>query len=249
MTALLLVDIGNTRIKSAWCTDGRLSGWPSLPTRGDAVFAGWPAGHLDAGPQRVLVSNVAGPGIAGQLAEFVHARWNIEAEFVRPVRERCGLRTRYREPARLGVDRWLAALAAWHERAGAVCVIDIGTALTADIVTADGEHLGGLIAPGPELMRTSLTQGTAELECEAIATVAGFADNTTDAISLGCTLAVAGLLRQVRERLATQDGCADAAWYLTGGGAAPLLPLIDWPCEQVPDLVLRGLAVHAGDDA
>jgi len=249
MTTLLLVDIGNTRIKSAWCVDGRLRDWPSLATRADAVFAGWPTEHLDVGPQRVLVSNVAGAGIAGQLAEFVHARWNLEAEFVRPVRERCGLRTRYREPARLGIDRWLAALAAWRERQGAVCVIDIGTALTADIVTADGEHLGGLIAPGLELMRTSLTQGTAELDCEAIAPVPGFADNTADAISLGCTLAVAGLLRQVRERLAMQVNCADAAWYLTGGGAPLLLPLIDWPCAQVPDLVLRGLAEYAGEDA
>ncbi|MEQ8661019.1 MAG: type III pantothenate kinase, partial [Gammaproteobacteria bacterium] len=220
MTALLLVDIGNTRVKSAWCVNGQLAGWPSFPTHGDNVFAAWPGETAHQAPGRVLVSNVAGGGVAGQLAEFVHARWGIEAEFVRPVRACGGMRTRYREPDRLGVDRWLAALAAWRDQRGAVCVIDVGTALTVDIVTADGEHLGGLIAPGPDLMRESLTSGTADLVCAALGEVSGFADNTADAISLGCTLATGGLLAAVRTRLADVPGCAQAAWYLTGGGAA-----------------------------
>ncbi|MEQ8234900.1 MAG: type III pantothenate kinase [Gammaproteobacteria bacterium] len=246
---MLLVDIGNTRVKSAWYEYGALAAWPSIATRGEAVFAAWPVEHLPAAPARVLVSNVAGSGVAGHLAEFVHAQWGIEAEFVRPQRSRCGMHTRYREPLRLGVDRWLAALAAWHDEDGAVCVIDVGTALTADIVTADGKHLGGLIAPGPELMRESLTRGTADLACDALADVAGFADNTADAISLGCTLATGGLLAAVHTRLRDVPGCAEAAWYLTGGGAAYLLPYIDWPCAQVPDLVLRGLALIAEEDA
>src|SRR3546814_17254315 len=59
-----------------------------------------------------------------------------------------GLRNAYREPERLGVDRWLAMIAAWHTHRGAACIANAGTALTVDVIDAQGQHLGGIIAAG-----------------------------------------------------------------------------------------------------
>lgn len=243
---MLLVDIGNTRIKAGVLTARGIESLPALDRHAEQPFAAWTNAGQD--PARVVVSNVAGTGIAGTLAQYVYERWHLEAEFVSPVRSRCGMTTRYSEPERLGVDRWLAALAAWHDAGNTVCVLDMGTALTVDVVTADGEHLGGLIAPGVDLMRQSLTRGTAQLSSNHADDVSGFAINTNDAIALGCRAALRGLVEQVRLRIEATAETRGACWYLTGGGAPLLAECIGWPAETVPDLVLRGLALIAEDD-
>lgn len=243
---MLLVDIGNTRIKCALWRESKLASWPHLETHTESPFAGWPQALVEtAEPRRVLLSNVAGSALANTFCEFADTHWGASVEIVRPQRHCAGLTTDYDEPARLGVDRWLAALAAWYRSKCAVCVVDIGTALTVDIVTADGHHIGGLIAPGLEMMRASLAQGTAQLASERIDIIERFATNTADAISLGCTSAVRGLLHDVRTRLLARTGTDSIDWYITGGGAPALARLMPWPHHHDPELVLRGLLVVA----
>jgi type III pantothenate kinase len=217
---------------------------PAAGTRDHAPFAPW-AQTITSRPRRVLVSNVAGPDMAMHLLRYARERWQLEAEFAVPCRSRAGMTTCYQKPEKLGVDRWLAALAAYHEARAAVCVIDVGTALTVDVVTADGVHLGGLIAPGPDLLRSSLTRGTAQLESDGLSLVEGFADNTRDAISLGCTDAIGGLFQRVATRLEHHQPREDFHWYLTGGAAPLVEALLPVPAVHLPDLVLRGLAVLA----
>jgi len=242
---MLLMDIGNTRIKCARWHDGQLASWPALDSHAETPFAALPSALLDDVPERVLVANVAGARLAQAVEELAVAHWGLHAEFLKPRRECAGVVTKYQDPERLGVDRWLVALAAWQRSQRAVCVVDIGTALTVDIVDATGRHLGGLIAPGLELMRRSLTHGTAHLTSQSIDDVDDFANNTADAISLGCSSAMRGLLAEVRARLAARAGCADAIWYLTGGGAQALMPMMSWPHHADPELVLRGIVVAA----
>ena len=243
---MLLVDIGNTRIKSALWRESKLASWPHLETHAERPFAGWPQALVEtAEPQRVLLSNVAGSELAETFCEFADAEWGVKVEIARPQRHYAGLTTDYDEPARLGVDRWLAALAAWHRSKCAVCVVDMGTALTVDTVTADGHHIGGLIAPGLEMMRASLAHGTAQLASARIDVIESFATNTADAISLGCTSAVRGLLSDVRTDLAHRLGTDSIDWYITGGGAPALARLMPWPHHPDPELVLRGLLVVA----
>jgi type III pantothenate kinase len=245
---LLLIDIGNTRIKAAAGEGTSLTPWPSVETACADSWHDWTARAADTWhPARILVSNVAGAEVGRQLARFLDEAWGVQAEFVQPARSCSGMNTRYREPAQLGVDRWLAALAAWRADRGAVVVVDAGTALTVDVVTATGIHLGGLIAPGLDLLRTSLTRGTARLSSAGIEEVDGFADNTQDAISLGCWSALTGLLRETRARVACTSACADATWYVTGGAAPAIERMLDWPVRMQPDLVLRGLAIVAGE--
>lgn len=248
----LLVDIGNTRVKAVCAGDEARTELPAMAT---ADAAQWRTGEAEAWtavldarpePERVLVSNVAGASVAGAFAQWVWERWHLEAEFATVRRACAGMHTLYEEPGQLGIDRWLAALAAWDRVRGPVCVLDAGTALTVDIVDAGGDHLGGLIAPGLDLMRRSLTQGTAQLRVDALPDVERFATNTADAIALGCRESQRGLLAAVGARLAAAYPDARFAWFLTGGGAADVREFVPVDCTHVPALVLDGLHVLAG---
>ena len=244
----LLVDIGNSRVKWAVLDGGRLGEQQA------ASYARWTQQDW----QRELF---AAPGIHGVLAASVSSAPSAAldaaarlatghpAAFVSTSREAGGVRNAYREPQLLGVDRWLAVIAGHAATGGACCVADVGTAATFDAVTASGEHLGGFIIPGPDLMVHSLHGGTADLASHTAASGASagapLADNTRDAIERGCRLAVAAMIDRgvadVESRLGTH-----AVLLVTGGAAPAVTPLLRSPATLVPDLVLRGLTVLAG---
>jgi len=241
----LLIDIGNSRIKGGTETRGVIGlltpcEWRKRPPS-EAFTKIFSALQR---PSQVLVSNVAGNAIATALNQWCQERWNMVPEFA-TVRASCaGMRTLYERPAQLGIDRWLAALAGFVYARGAVCVVDAGTALTVDVVTANGEHHGGLIAPGLSLMARSLTQGTAQLALDQVEAVDRFATNTAHAISLGCREAMAGILQRVAERW-DHELHESPRWLATGGEAAVIKELSPVPIDVIPDLVLRGLAIAA----
>ncbi len=241
--ASLLVDIGNTNIKSALYSDGCLSDRRSFSARIPDLTDMFETHWLSDGerPDRVLVSNVSKSSRLQTLATFSKIHFDTLIEVVTPVEFYRGMRTEYDDPERLGVDRWLASLAAWLRCSSNVCVVDVGTALTVDVVTASGRHLGGLIAPGPTLMQHSLASGAAELEREDLSEVEYFGANTKDAMSLGCLSAFGGIFNAVEQRLEGL-GLTDVVWYLTGGGADAIVSQIPTEFISVPDLVLDGLA-------
>ena len=162
------------------------------------------------------------------------------------------MRNAYPESRLLGVDRWLAAIAAYRLAGGACCVADIGTAATLDGVSDDGQHLGGFIVPGPELMMQSLWGGTSDLASHTATSGAAagalFADNTRDAIERGCRLAVAAMVDRAVLEMTRRLGSTPEL-ILTGGGASGIEALVETPARHVPDLVLRGLAVVAAESA
>ena len=240
---MLLIDIGNSRVKAGVLEGGRIH--LQKPCEWRNAEAGGPWQALLGGlirPTRLLVSNVAGNAIADTLTAWAQERWQLVPEFVTVQREFAGMTTRYDRPAQLGSDRWLAALAGFHLAQGAVCVIDSGTALTVDIVNAAGDHLGGLIAPGLGLMARSLTQGTAQLSLDVVHRVDHIATNTAAAISLGCREAVAGLIVRVAERV-RRELEQEPLWVVTGGEAEMIRELSPVALRVVPDLVLQGIAI------
>lgn len=244
----LLIDIGNSRLKAGLQQAGKIELLPARFWRDeepDALFDGVLGGLA---PQPVLASNVAGEEIGSALARWVRARWKQDVRFARVMPAFAGMRTRYEQPNRLGVDRWLAALAGFQLARGAACVIDSGTAFTADVVNAQGEHLGGLIAPGLSLMARSLTQGTAHLNLDVVQRVDAIATNTRAAISLGCQDAIAGLVAQLARRVAREVPGA-MAWFITGGEAAQIAAFVEVPLRVEQDLVLRGLALWGEQNA
>jgi type III pantothenate kinase len=241
---MLLIDIGNSRIKAGFLNAVGIQLLPPCAWREQQLDTAW-SGLLPglARVDRVVVSNVGGATIADSLIQWLAEHWQVTPHFARVLPDFGGMRTRYEYPEKLGIDRWLAALAGFRMSKRAVCVVDAGTALTADVVNARGEHLGGLIAPGLALMARSLTQGTAQLVIDTVQPVDRIATNTASAISLGCREAVAGLLSEFSRRLSRElPGPTD--WWLTGGEAPTLLELSDLPLRHVPDLVLQGLACY-----
>ncbi len=241
----LLIDIGNSRIKGGLESTGKIRllapyDWRQL-SASEAFTRSF--GAL-ARPARVLVSNVAGNAIATALTQWTQERWALTPEFIAVQANCAGMHTCYERPAQLGIDRWLAALAGYTSVRGAVCVVDAGTALTVDVVTAGGEHRGGLIAPGLALMARSLTQGTAQLALDHVQVIDRFATNTAHAISLGCREAIAGILLRVAARW-QRELHEVPRWLATGGEAEVLRELSPVPIEVLPDLVLRGLVIAA----
>lgn len=242
----LLVDVGNTRVK--WATsDGR-----RLATSRSAAYAEWSAEDWrdtllgECRFERVLVASVARGEAVDRLRMAVRVATGREAEFVASTREAAGVRNAYRDPVQLGVDRWLAVVAAHHDPGGACCVVDVGTAATVDAVRGDGQHLGGFIVPGPDLMVGSLLHGTSDLAVRSASSEPGaaayFADNTRDAIHRGCRLALASLVDRSVADLGRLLGTLPHL-LLTGGAAGEIQPHLRSSFTLDPDLVLRGLAV------
>jgi type III pantothenate kinase len=237
---ILLIDAGNTRIKwavtqqAAWLAEGVLahSEIASLPTELGAF----------SGIRRVLGANVAGPRIATAIADALRPTAPAP-EWLQATEHCCGVHNGYARPAQLGPDRWAALIGARHAHRGPCLVVSAGTATTVDLLDERGRFQGGLILPGEELMRRSLASNTAELP---------FADgryeatprNTADAIASGCLNAQAGAVERMFRRIAASP---DALCLVSGGGAVRLLPLLSVPSRHIDNLVLKGLAVVAGD--
>ena len=243
---ILLVDIGNSRVKWARLGAGGLgqqsaasySGWTEVDWR-TALFPGDRV-------EQVLAASVAGPAAAAMLDAAARGATGRPARFVTTTRAAAGVLNGYADPGLLGVDRWLAVIGS-YARVGSACVVaDIGTAATVDVVSGNGRHQGGYIVPGHRLMVASLLGSTGDLAAHHAASGAagkhaGFADNTREAIERGCRLSLAALVD--RSLSDAEHSLGERCRLLvTGGGAAEVLPELRSAAEHVPDLVLRGLA-------
>lgn len=255
----LLFDAGNTRLKWALVRNGRLGRQQAVP-RGDlAGFVRW----LDRAPaiERVAGVNVAGAKLERALRAVLRAAGAPVPELITSSRTAAGVRNAYASPARLGADRWAAAIAAWH-LAGCqrpACAVGIGTALTIDLVDQDGHHRGGLIAPGPTLMLESLLGRTADIAPRATLDarrsarrpagsrplVPPLAGATRDAIEEGCLGAAAGFIDRTIDQLARRLDMPPVV-FVTGGASAPVARRIRNACTRCDELVLRGVALIAG---
>ncbi|KWS16513.1 type III pantothenate kinase [Pseudomonas syringae pv. syringae] len=163
-----------------------------------------------------------------------------------PARELGGVVNGYDDFERLGLDRWLAFVGAYHLVKRACLVIDLGTAVTSDFVDAGGAHLGGFICPGMPLMRNQLRTHTrriryddTEAERALVRLVPGRA--TAEAVERGCSLMLRGFaLTQVE--IARGYWSDDFAIFVTGGDAALVADVLPG-ARIVPDLVFVGLAL------
>jgi len=244
---LLLIDIGNSRIK--WGTfEGEQLEPSQAMTHSEWSIESCSNAFASVGrPQRILVSNVGGERAGEVVTRVAQDRWQLAPQFIQSTTAAAGITNAYPQPANLGVDRWLAMIAAYASYRQAVCVVSVGTAATIDGVAADGQHLGGLIIPGPDLMVDSLLKNTSDIAQRAKQGTVGaglFADNTLGAIRQGSAHAVAALVERafvaMRERLQMTPRLV-----LTGGAAASVGALIQLDHTTLNDAVLRGLTVIA----
>lgn len=233
---ILCLDAGNTRLKwgmrtaAAWLAQGVCA-----HAEVDSL-----AHTLPARPARIVACNVAGAAVAGRI-EALAAALGAPLEWFASAAADAGVTNGYDNPAQLGADRWAALVGARALHAGAALVVMAGTATTIDALDAAGRFRGGLILPGLDLMRTSLARNTAGLP-EARGSYRDMPTNTDDAIVSGSVQATLGAIERMARRLAG----AEFLCLLSGGAADLLAPHLELPLRRIDNLVLEGLARHAG---
>lgn len=190
----------------------------------------------------IWVSSVAAPATEQQLAELLVNRWGISPWFARTEARTGSLHNSYADPCRMGVDRWLAMLGARQREQGRLCVVDAGSALTIDIVSAAGRHEGGYIIPGPALMERALLLDTDRVRFdEQIDYVLAPGTSTAEAVRHGIALAQAGAVVLALE----QAGSEPITLFYCGGAGETLMRLVQRAGQWAPDLVFEGLVVMA----
>lgn len=243
---ILLVDVGNTRIKWATWSGGEVRRDGVCPTHAEADLAGVCS---QTGIAHAVVVCVAGEEVRLSLAQRLENA-GVIVHWVHPEYSAHGLLNRYQPPESLGADRYAALIGADRGFQRDCVVVGVGTAMTVDMLTGAGEFLGGCIVPGPDLMRASLFTGTAGVGPSS----GGWRDfprDTGAAVDSGIALALLGVVQGLRARLAgidgTEPGDSLPAVILTGGARAYLRPLLPGEVFEIDELVLEGLAWIARD--
>jgi type III pantothenate kinase len=153
-----------------------------------------------------------------------------------------GMPIRIDNPHEVGADRLVNAVAAYDRVGDACVVVDFGTAITYDAVSADGEYLGGIISPGAEISIDALYERAAKLPKVEIAEPrALIGKSTVEAIRSGIVFGFAGQVEGILRRLRAELG-AETTVIATGGLAGSLVPFIRETIDEVDDLLtLTGL--------
>lgn len=245
----LLIDLGNTRCKLAVCEQGvpthveefANDEWTKIEAyllrHGSAVMA-------------TLVSSVGDTEQTATITTLAERASGRPVRLVRPTDKLPFVENGYRKPEQLGVDRLMAMVAARAHAGGPLCVIDAGTAVTIDFVTAGGRHLGGFILPGWRLARDCLLARTSIPRDSAVDPDADIGRDTPTAVALGARYGVATLVQYFTAGAGALFPGQPVDVIVGGGGAAELLPLLPSGCITLPHLVLQGLAmvaVHGSD--
>jgi type III pantothenate kinase len=242
----LLLDVGNTRLKWGVLQSERIQktghiAMHKIREEGLGVLTSRLPHSVDA----VRISNVAGATFATRLSGVIGMHCGCDVHFAKSARQACGVRSGYRHPRRLGVDRWVAMIGAWAELESACVVVDAGTAVTIDAIDDEGQHLGGQIFPGVRLMCEALTASTSDIpavgrQLSATSGLDMFGDTTAKAVRNGAWNAVAGAVERAITTL--RSNAYDPELVLTGGDASRMLTALGNEPLHRPHLVLQGLA-------
>ena len=253
----LLVDIGNTRIKIAIDNDGVIyrqgsifhkeKGW--LSHLSDMFHELASVERADEEFSNVYVSNVNSSRIGEQITAFAAESFQITPRFAKTQKSFGGLKNAYSVPETLGIDRWLAMIAAHERRLLPMIVVDCGTAVTIDTINDEGIFVGGLILPGLTLMRQSLDTNTAHLDSySGNASEEGFTPySTVSAVQAGTAYAIASLIDRAMRELSRKHG-KSVNCYIAGGDALEIKEKMEMDAIYEPDLVLQGLAKYFRDN-
>lgn len=241
-------DLGNTRLKCALLqADGSPGPVTALAHDDegffDALDAVLPVRATHA-TSIAYVASVASPALTARVLDALTRRFSC-ISIARTTASFAGVRIAYAEPGRLGVDRFLAMLGARARASRPWLVVGVGTAITLDLLDAQGVHVGGRIAPSPRTMRDALQRAAVQLPADG-GVFREFARDTADALASGCDGAAAGLVERSLRHAEAELG-AMPGLLLHGGGAETLRSLLPHS-ELAPSLVLEGLAHWAAVD-
>ncbi len=245
--AFLAIDIGNMRLKWALYDSPRpgaqvlAQGAEFLENIDKLADGGW--ARLPR-PDRMLGCAVAADAIKRRVEEQMEELWDVPAHWVVSSAAEAGLVNGYDHPTRLGADRWVAMIGAWHRMmaqgpAKPMVVVMVGTAVTVEAVDMHGKFLGGFILPGHGIMLRALESGTAGLHVPT-GEVREFPTNTSDALTSGGTYAIAGAIERMAQHVRRRSG-AEPVCFMTGGAGWKMAPHMTVRFELVESLIFDGL--------
>lgn len=230
----LVIDIGNTLTKLAWFEKGKLTGMSRFENPAMEDITG---NILSRRAEKVIISEVAHAHRNAINASVSPGSRILMLDHTTPI----PLSVVYKTPESLGIDRVAAAVGAWQAFPESdMLVIDMGTAITIDRVTAAGEYRGGNISPGLHTRFRSLHDYTARLPLvEKDDLYPRFGDNTRSAIAAGVQQGIIHEINgYIHEFELSHPGCKI---ILTGGDAAFFVGELKSSIFVIPELVLSGL--------
>lgn len=248
---LLVVDVGNTQTHIGVIDDGTVVDEWRMATvrhRTSDEIAGVLQGLFSLRGQRlketideVGVASVV-PRLTQQWEEMCQKHLGVTAFVVGPG-ARTGMRIKTRNPAEVGADRIVNAVAAYEAYGGPCIVADYGTATTFDVISADGDYLGGAIAPGIEVSLEALTTRAAKLiKVELVEPEHVIGKSTIEALQSGAVYGFAGEIEGVVHAIWGELG-AKCPVIATGGLAEMIARHTD-VIEKVDQfLTLRGIEI------
>jgi type III pantothenate kinase len=236
---LLAINIGNTNVQCGVFSGPSVARSERFPAGDEARLAAFLASCPAV--EAAVASSVNQPvcGVVSSAVSLVLKTRLLLAgkDFQIPIPNR----TRF--PEKVGSDRLLNSLAAYARAKNTSLVIDIGTAITIDVVNARGHFLGGVIMPGPMTAISALHSGTAMLpEISLPLDVPVLGQDTEGAIASGVFWGTAGAVEKILGMLKMEFG-DDAATFLTGGGAERFAGTIRGIDHVIPELTLEGLRI------
>ncbi len=243
----LAVDVGNTRLKWALYEAARPGQQPlahgaefleNIDKLADRAWREMPA------PSHMLGCAVAADAVKLRVAEQMDELWDVTPRWVHATAAEAGLVNGYDHPTRLGADRWVAMIGAWHRMLGQgparpIVVVMVGTAVTVEAIDPEGRFLGGFILPGHGIMLRALESGTAGLHVPT-GDVREFPTNTSDALTSGGTYAIAGAVERMVQHV-RQHCRAEPACFMTGGAGWKMAPSMSVEFDLVEGLIFDGL--------
>ncbi|MGX5915505.1 type III pantothenate kinase [Aliidiomarina sp. Khilg15.8] len=237
---MILLEIGNTRWKLASYVSSELN------------FIGYGSGLNDLmialgeyADQPVLFASVASTEVNEKLQQQL-TQQGISFMQVETQRTQAGVTNAYDDYARLGIDRWLTLLAAHKSERSPCAIVDVGTAITFDLINRAGMHLGGWIAPGLQTMQESLVARSERISARDTAPSRLIGSCTEDGLFLGCRAALYGFIGEA-EKATQQVFSEPVSWLFTGGGMQYIHLDSIANAQYRPHLVLEGLTVIADE--
>src|SRR5437763_4776752 len=223
---LLALDVGNTNITIGIFRNGELADHRRLRTVREQTSDEWGIllmsllryASLDPAELNGIIISSVVPPLNGALAEMSQRYFDAEARFVTAETD-TGLTIRYDNPSDVGADRIVNSVAALHKYGGPCVIVDLGTAITFDAISAKAEYLGGIIAAGIGISAEALFSRTARLplvDFRKPASVIG--TNTVASMQSGLYYGAIGAIDGMVERLIEELG-SDTRVVATGGNA------------------------------
>ncbi len=243
--SMVVVDVGNTSIKLARWVDGDIKDVERVGSHVQAdVFRALDVVREKCENemrQAIIIASVV-PEVTGWLADHIENELELRP-FVVGQNTPLPVEVDLPEPSLVGVDRICTAAAAFDHTGHACTIVDVGSAITIDLIDNDGVFQGGTILPGPYLQARSLNSDTAQLPLVEKMLAGNVIGKSTDAaIQSGIHYGICGAIRGIVEQIATDENRWNQV-VLTGGGAEALKDDLDFVDSWVPDLCLMGIGI------